>query len=55
MTREHDTDTHLQHTTLSTTLASEYADLRQVYLGRRRSYGGKDILELVDNRNNFRP
>ena len=41
--------THFEHTTLAATLTSEHTDLREVYLGRRRTDSGEDILQLVDD------
>ena len=49
-----DVTTHLEHTTLSATLASEHTDLWKVYLGRRGANGGEHILQLVDHGDNFR-
>ena len=49
----HGNYTDLEHTTLSATLAAEYAYLGKVYLGGGRPNCGEDILELVYNIDNF--
>lgn len=45
--------TDLEHTTLSATLATEYAYLGKVYLGGGRPNSREDVLELVYNIDNF--